>query len=164
VPFVAIKPAIVATTRVLALARSSFCRGIEVVAINTGGRTQPSASDANAPIALPQPFNIAFPQISGTARVGATLTASPGTWTGTPTSHVFQWYVCDDAVEQRVPIASATASTYAIVASDVPAARHAALRPRLGERETRRHGDARREADDGGHARAQPPARASASA
>lgn len=40
------------------------------------------------------PTNLNEPQITGTALTGKTLTASRGTWTGSPTSFEFQWTRC----------------------------------------------------------------------
>ena len=38
----------------------------------------------------------AAPSVSGTAQVGQTLTATPGTWTGTPTiAYDYRWQRCD---------------------------------------------------------------------
>lgn len=52
------------------------------------------------------PENTVIPTITGTAQVGQTLTASPGTWTGTSTPVLtYQWE--DDGVE----IVGATGST-----------------------------------------------------
>lgn len=61
------------------------------------------------------PANTVAPAISGTPEVGQTLTASDGTWTGSPT-FTYQWKRDGNA------IGGATASTYALVAADVYAA------------------------------------------
>jgi hypothetical protein len=59
------------------------------------------------------PVNTAVPAISGTAQVGDTLTASTGTWTGSPTSYAYQWNANGTA------ISGATSSTYKLIASEV---------------------------------------------
>ncbi|QIX27029.1 hypothetical protein ncot_10810 [Nocardioides sp. JQ2195] len=38
------------------------------------------------------PVNQAAPSVAGTAQVGQTLTASPGTWTNSPESYSYAWY------------------------------------------------------------------------
>ena len=40
------------------------------------------------------PTNTTEPRILGTARIGATLTANRGIWTGDPTSYRYQWVRC----------------------------------------------------------------------
>jgi hypothetical protein len=64
--------------------------------------------------------------VSGTARVGKTVTAAKGTWTGYPTPTLrYQWYVCTKAVtvaRSTVPstckrISGATRSTYKLTAA-----------------------------------------------
>ena len=65
------------------------------------------------------PANSAPPSISGTAAVGQTLTASAGSWTGTPPiTYAYQWRRCDSSGGNCADIASATASTYALVSAD----------------------------------------------
>jgi murein DD-endopeptidase MepM/ murein hydrolase activator NlpD len=52
------------------------------------------------------------PTISGTARVGRTLTANPGTWGPAPVTLTYQWYRGSNA------ISGATGTTYVIKSSD----------------------------------------------
>ena len=60
------------------------------------------------------PDNTVIPTITGTAQVGQTLTASPGTWTGTPTPVLtYQWE--DDGV----PIVGATGSTLLLLVAQL---------------------------------------------
>jgi len=70
-------------------------------------------------LALPDaPDDIPFaaspdPTITGTARVGSTLTATPGTWSPQPTSVGYQWS------RDGVAVPGATAATYVPTAADV---------------------------------------------
>jgi hypothetical protein len=52
------------------------------------------------------------PNISGATTLGATLTATTGTWNYQPTSYTYQW------MRAGAAIAGATASTHVIVAAD----------------------------------------------
>jgi hypothetical protein len=64
--------------------------------------------------------NTTAPTISGTARRGQTLTASPGAWTGTaPITYSYQWRSCDRSGNGCADIAGATASAYTLTATDV---------------------------------------------
>jgi hypothetical protein len=66
------------------------------------------------------PANTSPPTISGTPQVGQTLTAGPGTWTGTPPPRfAYQWQRCDPSAANCVAIPLATAQAYAVNASDV---------------------------------------------
>lgn len=62
----------------------------------------------------PQPAvtNQVLPSVTGTAAVGGTLTAAPGTWTPGGAAFAYQWLV------DGVPITGATGSTYVPVADD----------------------------------------------
>lgn len=64
------------------------------------------------------PISVSVPTITGTAQGGQTLTATTGTWGGTPTSFTYQWQDCDPAGTTCNPISNATASTYVVQATD----------------------------------------------
>jgi hypothetical protein len=59
------------------------------------------------------------PTISGTAEVGLTLTATRGTWNGSPTSFHFSWLRCDATGAACVAIGSATAKIYTPTVTDI---------------------------------------------
>jgi hypothetical protein len=64
------------------------------------------------------PTNTAPPTISGTPTVGETLTASPGTWTATPTAYAYQWLRCTTGGNSCVAVANGTQKTYTLVGAD----------------------------------------------
>ncbi|HZP73201.1 MAG TPA: hypothetical protein VFA97_07465 [Gaiellaceae bacterium] len=64
------------------------------------------------------PISVGVPSVSGTAQEGQTLTATSGTWGGTPTSYAYQWQNCDPTGTTCNPIANATASTYIVQPTD----------------------------------------------
>jgi hypothetical protein len=66
------------------------------------------------------PANTAPPVISGSPIENQTLTATTGTWTGSPTlTYAFQWEDCDTNGANCVPIPGATDSAYALTTADV---------------------------------------------
>jgi len=66
-----------------------------------------------------RPAVIVAPLLTGTTQVGQTLTASPGTWTGSPTSFAYTWRRCDTTGANCASIAGATASTYTLTPGDI---------------------------------------------
>jgi hypothetical protein len=58
------------------------------------------------------------PTISGTAVVGETLSASTGTWSGSPTSYGYQWSRCGSSGASCVALSAATSSSYALTSAD----------------------------------------------
>lgn len=70
------------------------------------------------------PSNTAEPRITGAASVGATLTATTGSWTEEPTSFAFQWVDCPrdggrPDGSDCAAIGGATTSKYIVAATDV---------------------------------------------
>jgi serine protease AprX len=72
--------------------------------------------DVSAAATFP-PSNPIVPTIAGSALVGSTLTASDGTWTGSP-ALTRQWRRCDASGGGCADIAGATAGTYALSSVD----------------------------------------------
>ncbi len=62
------------------------------------------------------PVNTAPPTIAGTAQDGQVLTASSGTWSGSPTGYAYQWRRCGATCTD---LAGATGTSYAVGAADV---------------------------------------------
>jgi hypothetical protein len=63
------------------------------------------------------PANVSPPSISGTASVGGVLSASTGTWTGSPTFS-YRWLNCAAGGLSCLPIGGATESTYTAESAD----------------------------------------------
>jgi hypothetical protein len=64
--------------------------------------------------------NTSPPTISGTAQQGQTLTAGPGTWSGTqPITYAYQWRQCTGTGTSCVDLNGATATTYVPGSADV---------------------------------------------
>ena len=61
----------------------------------------------------------AIPEVSGTTRTGSTLTATTGSWLGSPTSYAYQWKRASSAGGSYSDISSATSSTYVLTDADI---------------------------------------------
>jgi hypothetical protein len=92
---------------------------VTVTASNAGGSTSAASAETPqiAPAAVPAP--ITAPAITGIAQEGGELTASEGTWTGSPSSFEFQWERCSPDVLTCEAIVDADSSTYTAVADDI---------------------------------------------
>jgi hypothetical protein len=79
-------------------------------------------SFASSGAAVSGPANTTPPTIAGTAGEGQTLTADPGTWTGTqPISYAFAWQRCNTNGASCAAISGATAKTYLLTKADAGA-------------------------------------------
>jgi hypothetical protein len=64
------------------------------------------------------PASTGAPSISGVPVVGQTLTANPGTWTGTSPSYAYEWQRCSAAGTACAAIAGPTGAAYTVAAAD----------------------------------------------
>jgi hypothetical protein len=89
-----------------------------VTASNAGG-TSSVASAPSALVAAAPPENTAWPVISGNASFGDVLSATTGSWVGTPPiTFTFRWRRCDPSGTTCSSITGATASTYTVDQAD----------------------------------------------
>jgi uncharacterized protein (DUF2141 family) len=65
------------------------------------------------PAKEPKPVNTAAPTLTGTPKLGQTLTCSTGTWANNPTAYTYAW------LREGTPIAGQTGSTYVVQSADV---------------------------------------------
>src|SRR5581483_2468482 len=87
---------------------------------NAGLSTPPSAaSSATAVVSAAAPAATAPPVVTGSAVVGATLTTTTGTWTGTPPlSYTYRWRTCATGGASCSDLANATSASYVLQPSD----------------------------------------------
>jgi chitodextrinase len=65
------------------------------------------------------PENTSIPTIGGQAQAGNVLSASPGSWSGSPApTPSYQWSRCDSAGANCSPISGATSTSYTLVSAD----------------------------------------------
>ncbi|MDR1712231.1 MAG: family 43 glycosylhydrolase [Propionibacteriaceae bacterium] len=81
--------------------------------VDTATAALSSSVAALVPAAKTPYKKVGTPKISGTAKVGKTLTAKPGTWSPKPASFAYQWF------RDEVKIPGATDVTYTLTAADM---------------------------------------------
>lgn len=90
-----------------------------VTAHNSGGTADASSAHTAVVTGATPPRNTAAPQISGSASLGSTDTAAPGTWTGTaPITYTYQWERCAANGGSCGNIAAASKTTYVLTSPD----------------------------------------------
>ena len=81
---------------------------VAVTASNAAGSSAPAVSGQSGVIGPSAPSNTELPKISGTPKDGQTLSASTGTWTGTPPlSYSYEWQRCDSSGANCAAISAA---------------------------------------------------------
>jgi hypothetical protein len=98
--------------RGLARRRGAFALAIGVAAALIAAVT---ASAARAVV----PQNTAPPSVTGNAREGETLSASNGSWNGSPTKFAYQWQRCSGDGSGCADVAGAQNATYNVAGADV---------------------------------------------
>ncbi len=92
---------------------------VVVTASNSAGSTKASSS-ATAVVPPTAPTDTSLPLVSGSAVEGQTLSASAGSWEGTPPlSDSYQWEDCNTAGNACLSISGATHSTHKLTSSDL---------------------------------------------
>lgn len=77
------------------------------------------AAGASTTLSPSDPANATAPTVSGTARVGSTLTTGQGAWSGTaPIRYGYQWQRCDSAGGHCANLAGATQGAYTLGSAD----------------------------------------------
>jgi hypothetical protein len=104
---------------VVATGDVGFRLRVRVTAVNGDGQATVASNATAIVVAQAGPPNTQPPTISGTPTVGSTLTANPGTWTGTSVTFTYQWRRCDTAGNNCTAISGATNSTYVVASGDV---------------------------------------------
>jgi len=98
-----------------ALADKGATLAVKVTVSRTGYTTTSATSASTATVGSGVFASTVAPKVTGTAKVGAKLTASAGTWSPAPTTVSYQW------LRSGTTITGATGSTYTATAADLGA-------------------------------------------
>jgi hypothetical protein len=85
---------------------------LALVAVLAAGATAATSAKSSAP------ENSAPPSVSGTFRVGESVTATTGSWQNSPNGYSYQWRRCNDAGSGCADVSGATAKTYKLAQAD----------------------------------------------
>ncbi len=84
----------------------------------TNNAPSATTSTTQAPLLSP-PANTALPTISGSTWVGQQLSASTGSWTGSPTTYTYQWEDCDPSGSSCTNILTGITNSYTLSSADI---------------------------------------------
>ncbi|WNG59921.1 hypothetical protein F0U59_38295 [Archangium gephyra] len=92
---------------------------LRVTATNSLGAVQVT-SNVSLVVRPPGPINTVAPVLSGTARVGGTLTVDTGTWSGAAgATYTTAWLRCEEATLVCSPLPGETGSSYTLTSADL---------------------------------------------
>jgi hypothetical protein len=102
-------------------------RGVRLALRLAVTAASPGVGGAGLPIAPPfdpgppaKPAGTRAPQVTGTPQEGQTLTADPGSWSGSPApSFAYRWERCNSSGASCKAVSGATAQAYPLKSSDV---------------------------------------------
>jgi hypothetical protein len=89
-----------------------------VTASNSDGKSTANSHPGPIVSGSEAPRNTKRPALSGTAKVGESLTVSKGSWTGGVRTTTYQWQRCDKNGNNCADVKGATAATYGIRSAD----------------------------------------------
>jgi hypothetical protein len=95
---------------------------VVVTATNAGGSASASSAATAIVVAPPPPSapsNTVLPLVTGTASQGRTVSASSGSWTGSPTSYAYKWEDCSSSGASCTSVSGATSNSYVLASGDV---------------------------------------------
>jgi hypothetical protein len=92
---------------------------VRVTAGNGSGNSTKASNATSLVASSSAPANKALPVITGQPQVGATLTASTGTWSGTSDTFTYQWLRCDATAVSCAVLTGATAAQHLVAAAQL---------------------------------------------
>ena len=114
-----------ATAKTYTLTTEDVGKRVQVLVTATNAKGSNSAASLPGDVvetSAVAPANTAPPTIAGTLEDRQTLTASPGTWTGTETiEYAYQWLRCSTKLGGCKPIDGATNETFVLTRDDLAA-------------------------------------------
>ncbi len=91
---------------------------VAVGASNSGGSGSATSAQTGIVAAI-KPANTALPVVSGVLKIGRLLSASTGSWSGSPATYSYQWQTCNNLGAKCANITGATGSTYRLIPYDI---------------------------------------------